>query len=104
MSRCVSYEFEDVISEVDDVELLAPEEYRSFFLREKTANQVARHLSLAINPGLDRIRLERNYVLFFTVFPFLKDVLSVIRFNGWKQRCRTSMGWVEEVWAGELHK
>jgi hypothetical protein len=102
--RSVSYEFEDVIREVDDVEILTPEPHRAFFIREKVANQLARHLSLAINPGVGKIRAKRKYDLFFAACTFVRDLPSVNTIEGWTEQCGTSICWIEESWAGELHK
>lgn len=105
VSRCADYEFEDVICEIDDVELLAPEPYRSFVVGQKLANQLARHISVAsLNPGIAKLRPKRSYDLFFAKCLFPSDLLSLNAIKGWKQRCRTSVCWLAEIWAGELHK
>jgi hypothetical protein len=103
--RCISYEFEDVICDVDEVELLAPKPYRSFKIGRKFTNQLARHISVAsLNPGIRKLRLDRNYDLFFTWCQFPNDLLTLNAIKGWRERCRTAACWLSEVWAGELHR
>jgi len=105
VSRCGHYEFEDVIAEVDDVEVLAPEPYRSYVIGEKLANRLARHVSIAsLNPGVKKLRLNKSYDLFFAIFEFTRDLFSLNAVKDWKQRCRTSVCWVDDVWVGELYK
>lgn len=99
------YEFEDVISEIDDVELLTPEPYRFFVIGQKIANRLARHISYAsLNPGLRKLRINKSYDLFLATCMFPKDLLSLNAIEGWKERCRTSVCYLVEIWAGELHK
>lgn len=105
VSRCVEYEFEDVICEIDDVEMLTPEPYHSFTIGQKVANQLARRMSIAsVNPGVRKLQLDRSYDLFFAVCEFPRDLLSLNAVKGWKQRCRTAVCWLAEIWVGELHK
>jgi len=105
VSRSIEYEFEDVICEIDDVEMLTPEPYRSFAAGQKVANQLARRVSIAfVNPGVRKLRLDRSYDLFFAVCEFPRDLLSLNAVKGWKQRCGTAVCWLAEIWAGELHK
>jgi len=105
VSRSADYEFEDVICEVDDVELFAPEPTRWFKTGKKLANQLGRHLSVAsLNPGLRRVRLNRSYDVFIAKCMFPSDLPSVNAIKGWRQNCRTAVCWLAEIWAGELHK
>jgi len=105
VSRCPMYEFEDVICEIDDVEVLVPESNRSFPVCQKIANRLARHISIAsLNPGVRELRLDRNYELFVAMCQFPSDLLSLNALKGWKKCCQTSICWLAELWAGELAK
>ncbi len=105
VSRCAEYEFEDLICEIDDAELLTPEPYRLFTVGQKIVNQLARHCSVAfVNPGVRKLRLHKSYDLFVVICQFPRDLLSLNAVEGWKQRCRTSICWLAEIWAGELNK
>ena len=106
VSRCVPYEFEDVICEVDEVELLVPERSRSFVVCQGLANRLARHIPVAgyLNPGLGKLRLKRDYELFIALCQMPRDLLSINAIEGWKQHCRTSVCWMDEIWINELHR
>ena len=53
VSRCGDYEFEDIVCEVDDAELVSPSPAHFFGGRHKIANRLARHLLVSsINPGV----------------------------------------------------
>lgn len=105
VSRCADYEFEDVVCELDDVELLLPEPLYFFAVSEKFTNQFARYLSTApFNPGLKKLHLGKSYDLFIAKFMFLRDLPSINSIVGWKDRCRSSVCWISEAWVGELHK
>jgi len=104
VSRCVDYEFEDVICEVDDVELLACEPYRYFNFSQKVVNKIAKYVSIAeLNPGLRRLRLKNDYDLFVVVCMFPRDLLAINAIKGWKESCRTSICWLDEIWSANLN-
>jgi len=105
VSRCAEYEFEDLICEIDDAELLTPEPYRWFTIGQKLSNRLARHLSVSfLNPGVRKLRLTRSYDLFVAICQFPSDLLSLNAIEGWRRRCQTSLCWLAEFWAGEMHK
>jgi spore maturation protein CgeB len=85
--------------------MLTPEPYRLFTFGQKVANQLARRVSVSsVNLGVRKIRLNRSYNLFIMICQFPRDLLSLNAIEGWKQRCRTSVCWLAEIWASELHK
>lgn len=105
VSRCVDYEFEDVICEVDDVELLACEPYRYFNFRQKVVNKIAKYVSVAkLNSGLRSLRLKKDYDLFVMVCMFPSDLLAINAIKGWKESCQTSICWLDEIWHAELNE
>jgi hypothetical protein len=56
-----------------------------------------------LNPGLQRVRLTRTYDLFLHVCSWWSDVWNVNAIDGWKDRCRTSICWLDEFWAHDVH-
>ena len=105
VSRCAEYEFEDLICKVDEAELLVPEHFRRFIVGQKISNQVARRFSIAsLNPGIRKLKLNKSYDLFVAICQFPRDLLSINAIKGWKQRCRTSICWLAEIWACEVRK
>src|SRR5262249_31208431 len=64
--RCPHYEFEDIISEIDSVTLMAPEmDFRS--RRATIAMRLPYHIPIRLNPGIGRIPVTTHYDVFFAV-------------------------------------
>ena len=105
VSRCAEYEFEDIICEVDNAELLTPEPYPWFNLGEKVANRLAQHLNVSfVNSGIKKLHLDNDYDAFLMICQFPRDLLSINAIKGWKKRCRTSVCWLSEIWACDVPK
>ena len=107
ISRCCPYEFEDVICAVDQVDLLVPSyRRRSYFIFNLVVNKLGRRAAVlrGINPGIRAQRLSRNYELFFAVFQFATDAAVLNAVPGWRKRSRLAVCWLEELWAGDLHR
>jgi spore maturation protein CgeB len=56
----------------------------------------------SVNPGLRPVRLRKEYDLFFCRFQTLRDVLYVNAMQGWKDQCRTSVCWLDELYSAEV--
>jgi hypothetical protein len=100
------YEAQDVLLDIDDVDLICYESGRGFRFKEKWQRRllyrdVSRRLILQ-NPGLHRVRLTREYDLFVAVCQSYWDLLYINAIDGWKDRCKTSVCWIEEMWASQL--
>jgi glycosyltransferase involved in cell wall biosynthesis len=105
VSRCAEYEFEDIICEVDDAELLVSEPHRWFSVGKKLVNRLARHFHTTfINPGVRKLCLNKNYDLFVVICQFPRDLLSLSAIKGWKQRCGSSVCWLAEFWMCEVNR
>lgn len=102
---CGDYEFEDLIFEVDDAQLLIPESYPWCTFGRKLTNQIARRISIAfLNPGVRKIRCDGNYDLLFFMCQGPRDLLLLNALRGWRGLCRKSVCWLGELWASELPK
>jgi hypothetical protein len=98
------YEAQDVLLELDDVDLICLEPMEGFRLKERYQRRllwkdVTKRLAF-VNPGLRPIRLEREYELFIAVCQNMWDLLYINAIKGWKDSCRTSICWIDEIWAG----
>lgn len=104
LSRAASYEFEDVIAAVDEVSVLTAHRRAHSIMSEKIVNKLARRAPLlsAINPGVVSPSLTRDYDLFFALFQFPRDSISLNSLRGWRRRCRTAICWLEEFWIREI--
>ncbi|MCD6392046.1 MAG: glycosyltransferase family 1 protein [Planctomycetes bacterium] len=105
LSRCATYEFEDTIMKVDDAELIYPAARRNFELTRRVANQAALRTKIAcLNPGIQSVRLKRDYDIFVFLCQFPSDLISLNAVKGRKDHCRISVCYLEELWAAELKK
>ena len=105
VSRCSDYEFEDVITSVDDADLFTIEQGRSFSLRKRMVNQSTRHVSSVfahVSPSFSRFSLEKSYDLFIAVFEDITDLLVVNSIQNWEQQCKYSVCWIDEIWLASL--
>jgi hypothetical protein len=104
--RCGVYEAEDVLAETCSVDLIELEPAPGFRLREtwqrRIINRDPFESMVSANPGLRRVRLGRDYDLFVAVCQKFEDVLYVNAVDGWKDRCKASVCWIDELWAASI--
>jgi len=106
--RAGSYEAEDVLVGCDDVDLIPLEATNGFAFREKwlmrfVYHDVSRRL-VSLNPGLRPVRLTRDYDVFMLVCPYWRDVWYANAIQGWRDHCRTSVCWIDELWADDVRQ
>jgi hypothetical protein len=101
--QCGLLEAQDVLAESDEVDFVSLEATKSFesrrsLLRRCLYHDISRKLAF-VNPGLRPVRLEKEYDLLILVCPTWWDVLHINAIQGWRDRCRTSVCWIDELWA-----
>jgi hypothetical protein len=104
--HCGHYEAQDVLAEVDDVDLVCLEprrgyEFKEFWQRRLMFHDISRRVIFA-NPGFNKVRLTREYDLFLVRCQTEKDLPQVNAIEGWKDRCKTSVCWIDELWAAQI--
>jgi hypothetical protein len=104
--QCGHLEAQDVLAECDDVDLLNLETKPVFFqkvqlLRRMMYRDVSRRLAY-VNPGLKRVRLAREYDLLVVMCQSYWELLYVNAIDDWKDHCRTSVCWIDELYAADL--
>jgi hypothetical protein len=104
--QCGRYEAQDVIVASDDVDLVPLEPGRGFRFKERWQRRllfkdVSCKLALA-NPGIHKVRLTKEYELFVVVCQTYWDLLHANAVEGWKDYCRTSVCWLDELYAARL--
>jgi hypothetical protein len=104
--QCARYEAQDVIFNSDDVELLYLDSDKHFSFKEKLQRRllwkdVSRRLAY-VNPGLKPIRLTKQYDVFFIHCQTWWDLLYVNAIIDWKDHCKTSICWMDELWASAV--
>lgn len=106
--ECGLYEAEDVLCAVDAVDLIGLEAAPNFRSRERWLDRfIFRDLSHQLhrlNPGLKPTRLTRDYDLFVTFTPSYEELLYINAIENWKDRCKTSVCWIDEIWTASLDK
>src|SRR6478609_6849159 len=98
--RCPHYEFEDIICEIDSAELWAPT-LDAKSLRSTFAMRLAFHAPITLNPGIRGIPAKTDYDLFFAICGGIAtpyDLLMLNAVGNAKDKCRTSICLVDELW------
>jgi hypothetical protein len=100
------YEAQHVLASCDDVDVVGLEPARGFHTGQRLVKRLVYRdrsgLLATVNPGLRPVRLTRDYELLLVHCNFLEDLWYVNAIQGWKDRCRTSICWIEELWAASL--
>ena len=106
---CANYEFEDVVANIEDADLLNLRPGPAFasadwviqrMLCRPGVRSVARH----VNPNLVPITLKRDYDLFFFVCMHPFDLLYLNGIRGWRDRCKTKIVYLLEAYPGWTRK
>src|SRR5271154_7051542 len=84
---CPHVEFEDVIAQIDDVDMLAPR-FNPNTRRQVIAKQLAYHTPLRLNPGIESTPIEGKYDLFLAICGNPTDLLRVHAAGDWRSKCR----------------
>lgn len=100
--RCAHFEFEDVISAVDSVEMLAPPIDPSTRL-DSFAKRLAYHTPVHLNPGIKPAPMRSDYDIFFAICGLPPDLLRVNAIGDWRSRCKKAICLIDEVWVKEIH-
>lgn len=106
--RCGLYDAEDVFAAVDDVDLiqLRPRrgsELTSGMQRRAIWHDVTGRL-VRVNVAFEAVKLVEDYDLFIVYLPFVPEVTHVSAIREWTTRCRTSICWIDELWAANIQK
>jgi hypothetical protein len=99
--RCPHYEFEDIICEIDSAELLAPKVDPSS-TRSSFATRLAYHVPVALNPGIQKISVKKNYDIFFTICGYPQDLIMFNAVSNVKDCCAISVCLLDELWVREM--
>jgi hypothetical protein len=104
--QCGQLEAQDVLADVDDVDLITLEPQPCFhrklqWIRRLMYRDVSRKLAF-MNPGLKRVTLKKDYDLMVIMCQTYWDFLYVNAIDDWKDRVKTSICWIDELWAANL--
>ena len=104
--RCGLYEAQEVLTSTNDVDVIALEASGSLPWR-KELQRIAMYHDFSrrlvfMNPGIEPVRLTREYDLFLAVCQSCWDIPYFNAVQGWKEKCKASACWIEEAWAASL--
>lgn len=99
--RCAHFEFEDVISHIDGVDLLAPR-FDLSTLRHATAKKLAYRLPFVLNPGIPSTHFDREYELFLAICGDPTDLLRINSLGNWREKCKKAVCLIDELWVRQM--
>jgi hypothetical protein len=99
--RCAHFEFENLISQMDSVELLAPTG-NPLGRRHQLATRIAFHFPIALNPGIEPSAPKRKYDLFLAVCGSARDLLMLGAVRNWRDACKKAICLIDELWVREM--
>lgn len=99
-------EAQDILCEVanvDRVVLRARPELRSRegWLGRMAYHDFTRRLAL-VNPGLERVRLDRQYDVFLVVCPWWRDLWYCNAIENWQECAKLRICWIDELWLSDI--
>jgi hypothetical protein len=101
VSRCGGYEFEDVVCDCDEVDMLAP-----VAPQPRGKNMITRRIDAIPRergrPFDRKIRVAREYDLFFAFCLNPHDLRCLTHINGLHDRCRRSVCVIGEIWPSKV--
>ncbi len=99
-------EAQDVLCSCEDVDQIELTPKTNFSSREKWVNKLTYHdltrFSISRNPGLTPIKLKNDYDALVLVCPYWRDVIYVNAISNWKEHCKISICWIDELWIKDL--
>lgn len=106
--ECGLYEAQDVLCAVDTVDRIDLRARSVFKTRQRWLSRLVfhdpSHCVQRLNPGLEPVRLTRDYDLFVTFCPSYEELLHLNAIENWRDRCKVTACWVDEIWAASLDK
>jgi len=104
--QCGFYEAQDVLRGVAEADLLLLQTTPRLRFREQLQRRLMYHdvtkRIVFLNPGLKKVRLTGEYDLFIAHCQTYWDLLYVNAIDGWKDQCRTTVCWIDELWAASI--
>ena len=104
--QCSLYEAQDVLHDAANVDLICLEPNKGFRLRDTWHRRLLYHdiskQLVSVNPGLKRVRLTEDYDVFVVLCQNYEEILYLSAIDGWKDRCKTSICLIEEMWTASI--
>lgn len=106
VANCVLYDFEDLLAEIDDVDIIAPLRSpippgRSYKLARNL--RAPKSLGRALSFRSHEFTVGQDYDLFLAVLDSYRQVASVHAVKALRQRCHRAICFIPEIWPKDLH-
>jgi hypothetical protein len=112
--QCLIYECEDVLSQFQPTEILAPEKINEsdavqnlrtsvnrLAFKLAKVNHFADRVNL-INTNIDKTVLEQEYNLLFTFILNTEEIVALNSVKNWRDKCRQAVCYIAEIWPTNL--
>jgi len=100
--RCPFREFERIIQEVDEVDVIAPKAKPSYPRGKSLAMRLGEIAPIAINPGIPEIRIEKEYDVFITVCEKVSELLHIKAIKNLREKCKKTICWIPEFYFKDI--
>jgi hypothetical protein len=107
--RSPEFEFEDAICNFSKVELILPKlnsslnhKYTEYSKRLVNYLAIKSGQKELLNSGCTPYHIERNYDLLFFVCQYFWDIITINSIDGWRDKCKKAVAWIDEIWIKEL--
>jgi len=105
LSRCCSYEFEDIVQEMEGADLLTTTHSRVSPYMEKVRNRAANASGLyRLFPTGTSTRLSRTYDVCFFVIQFARDIVNFDMVRDWRKKSGIAVCVIEELWLSDIDR
>ncbi len=106
VSRCSGFEFEDVIADIETADIIAPRRTKERGFPYEPKRWLSKRTSLfRYWPSkVQKMRLERDYDIFFCGVQKPQELLSLDALPNWRKRCGVAVCVLEEVWNKDLER
>lgn len=106
--RCGIYEAEDVLEQIGNISILPLEAGANFRILDAIQKRLVyrdpSNCAIFANPGLRPVVLEQNYDLLVYICQFDQDLPYINAIKSWRDRCQTTVCWIDEIWISAIPK
>jgi hypothetical protein len=101
------YEAQDILLEIDDAELIHLTPCSGYAFRQRTHARLVWHdftkTLVFANAAFEPVKLTKEYDLLVAYLPNqIEHLLHIPAIRGWKNHCRASICWIDEIYAIDI--
>lgn len=100
--RASFFEFEQILQQIDSVDVVAPRPKPWYRNGKRLALRLGERFKTPVDPGVEPVKLTRDYDIFFTVCEKASELLHINSVKGWKDRCKSSFCLLTEFWVKDM--